>query len=361
LARAIKRQDASFSSSSSSETSTVIASEHSSDYVSSLLSKVGITDPQKVAEFVIPRMLKAIEHLKSRDIDNDGLLEQGHNEDWMDTALRAGKIVYSQACWLLALNDLSSLLSKLGRRKESDRLISLADKTIHGVEQRLWSEQDGCYIDIQQSLLQAAKPYRLLTQDISYYLIAISQNTANDSLTINHSRSSNHQTAAKHKGGGEEKRRSSEPRGLKGREQEERQLIPVHESLHKRAISTLDAIRKRAWKEKWPLVTESELQRTGPWVLKPYQYHNHTFWPWTTGIEMLARSRFNKVEECDILLSKLASEGHPHMHAFYEWINPITDEGSGAYPFRTGITAIRIALADILEKVKRVSPSSLSL
>ena len=56
--------------------STIIASEHSSDYVSALLSKVGITDPQKVAEFVIPRMLKAIEYLKRRDIDNDGLLEQ---------------------------------------------------------------------------------------------------------------------------------------------------------------------------------------------------------------------------------------------------------------------------------------------
>ena len=76
---------------------------------------------------------------------------------------------------------------------------------------------------------------------------------------------------------------------------------------------------------------------------------------------MLARSRFNRVEECDILLSKLASEGHPHLHAFYEWINPITDEGSGAYPFRTGITAIRIALADILEKIKSEPSSSPSL
>ncbi len=157
LARAIKQQhsdDTFFSSScalSSSETSTVIASEHSADYVSALLSKVGITDPQKVVDFAVPRMLKAIEHLKSRDIDNDGLLEQSHNEDWMDTALRAGKIVYSQGCWLLALSDLSSLLSKLDRRKESDRLTHLAEKTIFGVEQKLWSEQDGCYIDIQES------------------------------------------------------------------------------------------------------------------------------------------------------------------------------------------------------------------
>src|SRR5918911_5048679 len=58
LARAIKQQydtaNASSSSSStlsSSESSTLIASEHSADYVSALLSKVGITDPQKVAEF----------------------------------------------------------------------------------------------------------------------------------------------------------------------------------------------------------------------------------------------------------------------------------------------------------------------
>ena len=96
-------------------------------------------------------MLKAIEYLRRRDIDNDGLLEQNHNEDWMDTAVRAGKIVYSQACWLLALNDLCSLFSKFGRTEEADRLMHLADNTIHGVEQKLWSEEDGCYLDIQES------------------------------------------------------------------------------------------------------------------------------------------------------------------------------------------------------------------
>jgi Glycosyl-hydrolase family 116, catalytic region len=335
LARAIKQQATSTTASSSSETSTVIASEHSSDYVSALLSKVGITDPQKVAEFVIPRMLKAIEHLKSRDIDNDGLLEQSHNEDWMDTAVRAGKIVYSQACWLLALNDLSSLLLRLGRRLEVDKLTHLADKTIHGVEQKLWSEQDGCYLDIQES--HHSDPYRILTQDVSFYLIAVSQNTSNDSLGVH--------------------RDSHMSKNQEEVQEQQEESKFVHESLHKRAIRTLDAIRNRVWKDKWPLVTETELKRTGPWVLKPYQYHNHTFWPWTTGIEMLARSRFNKVEGCNILLSKLASEGHPHMYAFYEWINPITDEGSGSYPFRTGITTIRIAIADILEKIKSESPS----
>ena len=68
---------------------TTIASEHSSDYILAPLSKVGITDPQKVSEFVTPRMLKAVESLSKRDLDNDGLSEQNHNEDWMDTVLRA--------------------------------------------------------------------------------------------------------------------------------------------------------------------------------------------------------------------------------------------------------------------------------
>lgn len=41
------------------------------------------------------------------------------------------------------------------------------------------------------------------------------------------------------------------------------------------------------------------------------------------------------------------------MYAFYEWVNPITDEGNGAFPFRTGIAAARISIADILGNIKR--------
>jgi hypothetical protein len=122
-------------------------------------------------------------------------------------------------------------------------------------------------------------------------------------------------------------------------------------SNYDRLVKTLEAVRTRAWKEKWPLVTEVKLISTGPWHLQPYQYHNYTFWPWATGIEMLARSRFEQFSECDILLSTLASEGHPHVHCFYEWLNPVNDTSGGVYPFRTGISAVRIAIADILAKI----------
>ena len=39
-----------------------------------------------------------------------------------------------------------------------------------------------------------------------------------------------------------------------------------------------------------------------------------------------------------------------HTRALYEWINPKTEQPSGAFPFRTGVSAVRLALFDILCK-----------
>ncbi|MDQ3971647.1 MAG: GH116 family glycosyl hydrolase, partial [Thermoproteota archaeon] len=289
-------------------------------YVSGLLLKLGITDPTRAVDFLIPRLQRAVDYLAKRDTDKDGLLEQNHNEDWMDTVLRAGKIVYSQACWILALKNLSNLLLVVDKQKESDRISRMADSAVQAVEHKLWSEEDGAYIDVQERH-HIGGPYRTLTQDVSLYLVAISENSARDNLT-----------------NGEQNVSGAEKTG--------------DENLQ-RVNRALDAIRSRVWKEKWPLVTEVELKSTGPWRLKPYQYHNHTFWPWTTGIEMLARSRFDRVEECNLLLSTLTSESNLHMRTFYEWINPINDEGKGAFPFRTGISAVRISVADILSNIRR--------
>ena len=150
-----------------------LLAEHSSDYVSALLSKVGITDPYKVTDFVIPKMLKAVCYLISRDEDKDGLLEQNHNEDWMDTILRAGKIVYSQASWLLAIIDFTTLLVKVGMQSDAKKLMTLTMDTIQAVEQKLWSENDSSYVDVQKS---HEWPSRMLTQDVSLYLVAITQN-----------------------------------------------------------------------------------------------------------------------------------------------------------------------------------------
>jgi familyl 116 glycosyl hydrolase-like protein len=308
-----------------------IASEHSPDYVSALMLKLGITDPARAINFLIPRMIRAVDYLAKRDTDGDGLLEQNHNEDWMDTVLRAGKIVYSQACWILALKNLAALLAALDRQDEAVKIRRMADRAIQAAEDKLWSEQDGAYIDIQETH-HIGGPYRTLTQDVSLYLVALSEKSRKDNL----------------------------PDDLEGTPSSTEQVKKADDDrdVHAaRANSTLDALKSRTWKERWPLVTEVALKSTGPWILKPHQYHNLTFWPWTTGIEMLARSRFDREEECGSLLSTLTSESQLRMHTFYEWINPITNEGNGAFPFRTGISAVRVAIVDILNniRVKRAS------
>jgi hypothetical protein len=140
---------------------------------------------EKILDFIIPRMHTAIEYLAKRDIDDDGLLEQDHNEDWMDSIMRAGKIVYSQACWILALTNFSLLLQLLNKRKKGSvqKMLKLANVTITAVEDRLWSEEDGAYIDIQETH-HIGGPYRTLTQDVSLYLVALTENTRMDSLSI---------------------------------------------------------------------------------------------------------------------------------------------------------------------------------
>ena len=139
-------------------------------------SKFSVND---IINFLIPCMLKALLYLQYRDIDNDGLLEQKHNEDWMDTTLRIGKVVYSQACWILALKNFSILLRKTGNKKESKRLEEMAARAILAVEDKMWSAKDGCYIDLLDSNLHLDKKMhnRLVTQDISLYLVALTEDS----------------------------------------------------------------------------------------------------------------------------------------------------------------------------------------
>lgn len=308
----------------------IVAVEDSPGYVSALLSRVGITDPPEVTEFVVPRMLKAINYLISRDIDQDGLLEQSHNEDWMDTLLRAGKIVYSQACWLLALTNFAALLSKLEKESEANNMLDLAGKTIRSVEDILWSEESGSYTNVQDSDYVGDQS-STLTQDISHYLVA----TTDEHLVANTLRNPYRESI--------------------------RELAEM--DIHARSAKTLDTIKNRLWKNNWPLVNEHDQKITGPRILRPQEYHNQTFWPWATATEILARSRFNRIQECDILFSRIVSKNRPtarhrgipeivNPRAYYEWINPFTDEGGGVFPFRTGISAVRIVMMEILERIR---------
>ena len=291
-------------------------------------SKFSLND---IINFLIPCMLRAVIYLQNRDIDGDGLLEQKHNEDWMDTILRIGKVVYSQACWILALKNFSVLLSKIGYKKDSKRLEEMTSRAILAVESKMWSAKDGCYIDLLDADLHLDKKMhnRLITQDISLYLIALTEEDGKDTSYNKYIDNMNI------------KEYSIKCKSYTNN-------VNINLDTYQRALSTLEVLKKRAWKNNLPLVTETEITKTGPWLLKTNEYHNHTFWPWITGIEMLARTRFGKIDDCSLLLSKFVSNNGVHSNILYEWVNPLTFQGSGAYPFRTGISSLRIAAFESL-------------
>ena len=67
---------------------------------------------EKILKEMLPILESSMMTLQKFDEDGDLILEQGPNEDWMDTAYRTGKILYSNLCWLSALKALSELNDK---------------------------------------------------------------------------------------------------------------------------------------------------------------------------------------------------------------------------------------------------------
>ena len=290
----------------------------------------------QLTEYLIPFLFRGIGFLTTRDEDNDGLLEQDHNEDWMDTVLRDGKVVYSQACWLMALTSFSNLLFFHDKKDESLRLQHTASQLVDSIENKMWSDKVTCYMDIKADTPEREESPGIIYQDIVFYVFAMSEllpdigapilkdrkldkvntNYGNNKFLINGKKAQN---------------------------------------IKKRLILTLRSIKNRTWIEDIPLVTEKPLVKTGPWILQSNEYHNYTHWPWITAVELLTRFRFGQTTECDILLSNIFNHNERknksnHDNIFYEWLNPRTKMGGGAYPFRTGISAYRLTSFEIVSK-----------
>ncbi|MDJ0269589.1 MAG: hypothetical protein NXY59_03385 [Aigarchaeota archaeon] len=70
-----------------------------------------VDSPTKRSE-LLPLVENAATALLNKDVDGDMVLEQGPNEDWMDTAYRYGKVLYSNVCWLSALRSLAEVDGK---------------------------------------------------------------------------------------------------------------------------------------------------------------------------------------------------------------------------------------------------------
>jgi len=283
--------------------------------------------------FLIPFLSRGINYLLSRDVDGDGLLEQNYNEDWMDTVLRDGKIVYSQACWLLGLSSFAKLLYNMNEDKKAKGLLSKACELIDSIEAKMWSEKNTCYMDVNSDRTLCDGSTDILYQDTIFYLFAITEQFP-DMIPV-----------------------SSENLNIQSysqitRNRELSNIVNNAEKVQERMIMSLQSLKDRVWLRDIPLVTEKPLQKTGPWILQAHEYHNYTHWPWITAIELLTRFRCGQINECNILLSNLFRNNGGSKNGkdkiFYEWVDPSTMAGGGAYPFRTGVSAYRLAAFEII-------------
>jgi len=294
----------------------------------------------EMISFILPYLFRSVDYLLSRDEDNDGLLEQEYNEDWMDTVLRDGKVVYSQGCWLLGLSSFANLLYLVDKKEEAQRIQSIAARLINSIESKMWSEKSKCYVNIDSGKTTGNGSSEILYQDIIFYLFAMTEQLIDASCVTHNNNSHNNNNL-----------QNISPEAEK---KESLNQTFYYEKVQERMILALDSLRKNIWVRDIPLVTEKPLQKTGPWILQSNEYHNYTYWPWITAIELLTRFRCGQISECTILLSNLLYADHNnnanHDRIFYEWLDPRTLKGGGAYPFRTGISAFRLASFEILSK-----------
>lgn len=245
---------------------------------------------EQLSRKLMPKIRKAIGYLESRDRDGDLLLEQDPNEDWMDRMLRAGKLVYNQAIWIMALHSWSELLRHNGREDEAEDASRKADLVIDNVEAKLWRDDIGCYADLSHN----ASIDKTITEDICLYLLAVSK--------------------CKHK--------------------------------VDRVTKALDTLERVIWKESGPSCQEPPASVTVPPILGPYKYQNGGFWPWICALEVMTRISYGQYNKAKILLEEMLPL------ARMEWVDPYNTRAGGAFPFRTGIAATRTCLRTFLESFR---------
>ncbi|MBI2184530.1 MAG: hypothetical protein HYU39_06180 [Thaumarchaeota archaeon] len=89
------------------------------------------------------RVDKAMNYLFGRAGSTTMFISQNPNEDWMDTAMRSGTVLYTQAVWAKALAAYGMALEAVGRRQEGGVVLSNLQKLIGSLNQLAKEEVEG--------------------------------------------------------------------------------------------------------------------------------------------------------------------------------------------------------------------------
>lgn len=88
----------------------------------------------------------SIDFLRSKDVDNDGWIEQAIDQDWADRTKRYGKVNYTQCIYYQLLNE-SIELGEILNRPEVTHYKVLAGKLRENYDQLFWDESSGSFLD----------------------------------------------------------------------------------------------------------------------------------------------------------------------------------------------------------------------
>lgn len=223
----------------------------------------------------------AIRFLESKDIDGDGLLEQGPNEDWADCLKRSGKITYTQGVWYAALLAAANLEEMAGSRHAAERLTAMAADVYMQTNTRLFV--NGRYAEYIGP--DGALSHRV-SQDTAWLLIF----------------------------------------GI------------APEGCEAEILRSFDELRCRSGHGVvYPLYSPDE---TGPTRMEPGEYHNGGVWSWLSSVEAWARWRYGDHEKGDRLMANVLQHSR---ETIFEWVNGHTGEPHNP-GFATGAAALLCAI-----------------
>ncbi len=217
-----------------------------------------------------PTIERTIAYLQRRDLDGDGWIEQGPNQDWADVLGRNGKVTYCQALYFALLQETAELGKRLGY-VQAKNFASQARRLQQAFDKIFWDSENGFYVD---AIDEQGNPVRQITQDACLaFVFGLAQD-------------------------------------------------------RKKIRSHLEQLKQRCWTE-WG-ATNREPQNIGGKVGPSGFYHNGGVWLWTTAFEAYCHFRFGDPADGIAIINRIKKYDlgdNPYRQVYFdtnEWHNGLT-------------------------------------
>lgn len=84
-------------------------------------------------------ILTAAKWTLEQDIDNDSLIEEGHGENWSETILKRGNVLFTNLCHYKGLESMARIAGLAGQDHDTNLFTKLAKTTKKAIQKRFWT------------------------------------------------------------------------------------------------------------------------------------------------------------------------------------------------------------------------------